>query len=233
MSAGERPKLVRRGLLLCGLTLAWDLVEAVVAVVAGAAAGSVALLGFGVDSLAEMVSASVVGARFAYEVGRTPDEEGDRIERFERIASRVAGGLLLLVALYILIDSLRRLTGHGPEPRPSTAGTILTAVALPVMGLLAWGKLKTARALGSRALRTDAYESLSCAWLAAATLAGLVANATLGWWWADPVAALAILPLVVREGIEGLRGEEEASPSPAASGAGSGRHGRGRARRRR
>ncbi len=208
MSA-ERRALVRRGLVLCALTLAWDLVEAVVAILAGVAAGSVALLGFGVDSLAEMVSASVVGARFAYEMGNASDEEADRIERFERIASRIAGGLLLAVALYILIDSLRRLTGHGPEPRPSMPGTILTAVALPVMGLLAWGKLKTARALGSRALRADAFESLSCAWLAVATLAGLAANAAFGWWWADPVAALAILPLVVKEGIEGLRGEED------------------------
>ncbi len=205
----EREALVRRGLILCALTFAWDLVEGVVAVVAGTAAGSVALLGFGVDSLAEMVSAAVVGGRFAYEMGRTPDDGAERIERFERVATRVAGGLLLLVALYVLADSVRRLTGHGPEPRPSTPGTILTAVALPVMGLLAWGKLRTARALGSRSLRADAYESVSCAWLAAATLAGLVANATLGWWWADPVAALAVLPLVVKEGLEGLRGEEE------------------------
>lgn len=205
----ERAPLVRRGLALCGLTLAWDLVEAVVAVAAGTAAGSVALVGFGADSLAEMVSAAVVGARFAYEMGRTPDEETERIERFERVATRVAGALLLLVALYVLADSLRRLTGHGPEPRPSTSGTILTAAALPVMGLLAWAKLRTARALGSRSLRADAFESVSCAWLAAATLAGLVANAALGWWWADPVAALAVLPLVVKEGIEGLRGEEE------------------------
>ncbi len=205
----ERRALVRRGLVLCALTLAWDLVEGVVAVAAGAAAGSVALVGFGVDSLAEMVSASVVGARFAYETGEAPEERAERIERFERIATRIAGGLLLLVALYVLVDSLRRLLGHGPEPRPSMPGTILTAVALPIMGLLAWGKLRTARALGSRSLRADAYESVSCAWLAAATLAGLVANATLGWWWADPVAALAVLPLVVKEGLEGLRGEEE------------------------
>ena len=205
----ERHGLVRRGLLLCALSLAWDLVEAVVAVFAGVAAGSVALLGFGVDSIAEMVSAAVVGARFAYEMGEAPEDRADRVERVERIASRLAGGLLLLVALYILADSLRRLTGHGPEPRPSTAGMVLTAVALPVMGLLAWGKLRTARALGSRSLRADAFESVSCAWLAAATLAGLVANAALGWWWADPVAALAILPLVVKEGLEGLRGEEE------------------------
>jgi len=212
MSARRRA-LVRRGLVLCALTLAWDLIEGVIAVLAGLAAGSVALLGFGVDSLAEMVSAAVVGARFAYEMDRPAgdetEEKAEAIERFERIASRVAGGLLLLVALYILVDSIRRLTGHGPEPLPSMAGTILTAVALPVMGLLAWGKLATARALGSRALRADAFESLSCAWLAVATLAGLVANAAFGWWWADPVAALAILPLVVREGIEGLRGEED------------------------
>jgi len=195
---------------LSGLTLAWDLIEGVVATVAGAAAGSVALIGFGVDSLAEMVSATVVGARFAYEVGTKGREEerGERIERFELIASRIAGGLLLLVALYIAIDSVRRLLGYGAEPRTSVAGIVLTAVALPIMGLLAWGKLRTARAVGSRALRADAYESVSCAWLAAATLIGLVLNAAFGWWWADPVAALVLIPLIVREGLEGIRGEE-------------------------
>ncbi|HKI85333.1 MAG TPA: cation transporter [Thermoanaerobaculia bacterium] len=195
---------------MSGLTLAWDLIEGVVATVAGAAAGSVALIGFGVDSLAEMVSATVVGARFAYEVGTKGREEerGERIERFELIASRIAGGLLLLVALYIAIDSVRRLLGYGAEPRTSVAGIVLTAVALPIMGLLAWGKLRTARAVGSRALRADAYESVSCAWLAAATLIGLVLNAAFGWWWADPVAALVLIPLIVREGLEGIRGEE-------------------------
>ncbi len=208
---GIRSRYVRRGLWLTGLSLAWDLIEGVVATVAGAAAGSVALIGFGVDSLAEMISAAVVGARFAYEVSAQGDEEdgGERIERFERVASRIAGGLLLLVALYIAIDSVRRLLGYGTEPRASVPGIVLTAVALPIMGILAWGKLRTARAVGSRALRADAYESVSCAWLAAATLIGLVLNAALGWWWADPVAALALIPLIVREGLEGLRGEED------------------------
>lgn len=202
----DRPQLVRRGLWLSAATIAWDLLEGVVATAAGVAAGSVALLGFGVDSFAEVLSAGVVGARFAYEMGRA---QGERVERFERVASRVAGGLLLLVALYIAVDSLRRLLGHGPEPAPSTAGIVVTAAALPIMGVLALGKLRTSRALGSRALRADAYESVSCAWLAAATLVGLSLNAALGWWWADPVAAFALIPLIVREGLEGLRGEDE------------------------
>jgi cation diffusion facilitator family transporter len=202
----DRPSLVRRGLLLSAATIGWDLIEGVVATTAGLVAGSVALLGFGFDSFAEVLSAAVVGGRFAYEMGRA---ETDRVGRFERIASRVAGGLLLIVAAYIVVDAVRRLLGRGPEPRPSIAGIIVTAVALPIMGLLAIGKLRTARLLGSRALRTDAYESLSCAWLAAATLLGLALNSTFGWWWADPIAGLVLVPLIVKEGLEGLRGEDE------------------------
>ncbi len=202
----DRARLVRRGLLLSGVTVAWDLVEGVVATLAGLAAASVALVGFGVDSFAEVLSALVVGGRFAYEMGRADPE---RVQRFERGASRVAGGLLLLVAAYVTVDALRRLLGHGPEPAPSVAGMAVTAAALPVMGVLAWAKLRTARAVGSRALRADAFESLSCAWLAAATLTGLVLNGALGWWWADPAAGLALVPLIAREGIEGLRGEED------------------------
>ena len=201
-----RSMLVRRGLLLSGATVAWDLFEGTVATLAGLAAASVALVGFGVDSFAEVLSALVVGARFAYEMGRAGEA---RVERFEAVASRVAGGLLLVVAAYVTVDALRRLLGHGPEPAASVPGMAVTAAALPVMGALAWAKLRTSRALGSRALRADAFESISCAWLAAATLAGLALNAAFGWWWADPAAGLALVPLIAREGLEGLRGGED------------------------
>ena len=184
--------------------MGWNALEGLIAVTAGLLASSVALVGFGVDSFIETASGAVVGLRFAVELrGR----DGEAAGRAERWAGRVAGGLLLILALYIPVDAALRLTGRGEEPRPSLLGLVLTAVSLAVMPLLAWAKIRTARELGSRALRADAFETLACAWLSLTTLLGLALNALLGWWWADPVAALVLVPLIVREGVEGLRGE--------------------------
>jgi divalent metal cation (Fe/Co/Zn/Cd) transporter len=203
----ERARLLRRGELLEAATVAWNVVEGVVAVVAGALASSVALIGFGVDSFVETVSAAVVGRRLHAERSGRADEE--RAEVLERRAGRIAGVLLLALAAYIIVDAGRRLLGYGPEARESLLGIVVTAIALVVMPLLGRAKLSTAAALGSGALRADAYETVTCAWLSLTTLAGLVLNATLGWWWADPLAALAIVPLAVREGLEGWRGEHD------------------------
>jgi divalent metal cation (Fe/Co/Zn/Cd) transporter len=200
-----REHLLRRGLVLTAVTIVWNVLEGVVAVVAGAISGSVALIGFGVDSFIETASAAVVGVRL---YGELRTGSGERAERMETVSARIAGGLLLLLALYVAVDALRRLLGRGPEPEPSVLGIVLTAVSLVVMPFLAWGKLRTARALGSRALRADAHETLACAWLSFTTLAGLSLNAVLGWSWADPVAALVLVPLIAREGLEGIRGEE-------------------------
>jgi divalent metal cation (Fe/Co/Zn/Cd) transporter len=123
------------------------------------------------------------------------------------LASRAAGALLLLLAAYILIDAGRRLLGFGAEAEQSLVGIVLTAISLVVMPVLGWAKLRTARQLGSRALRADAYETIACAWLSLTTLTGLVLNAAFGWWWADPLAALVLVPLIVREGLEGWKGE--------------------------
>lgn len=120
-------------------------------------------------------------------------------------ASRITGSLLLILALYLVIDSCRRLFGFGREPDPSRIGIVLTIISLIIMPMLAKAKLKLAGKIGSRALRADAYETIACAWLSLTTLAGLILNAALGWWWADPVAALVLVPLIVREGIESLR----------------------------
>lgn len=200
----NREALVRRGFVLCALTLAWNVVEGVVGIWAGIEADSIALFGFGVDSFVETASAAVVGWRLHYEMrGRAPAAA----EKAERRAARIAGTLLLLLAAYIMIDSVRVLAGYGAEPGPSTLGIVLTAVSLVLMPLLGRAKLDVARRIESRALRADGYESISCAWLSLAVLAGLVLNAALGWWWADPAAALALLPLIVREGLEGWRGE--------------------------
>jgi divalent metal cation (Fe/Co/Zn/Cd) transporter len=139
------------------------------------------------------------------ELSGRADEE--RAEVLERRAGRIAGTLLLGLAAYIVIDAGRRLVGFGEEARESMVGIVLTAVSLVVMPFLGWVKLRAATALRSGALRADAYETIACSWLSLTTLAGLVLNAAFGWWWADPLAALAVVPLVVREGLEGLRGE--------------------------
>ena len=198
--------LARRGAALSALTVAWNLFEGVAAVAAGTTSGSIALIAFGADSFVETASALVVGWRFVGEMRGRPPET---IERAERVAARSAGALLLLLALYVLVESVRRIFGFGTEPRSSAAGMAITAAALLVMPALGWAKLRTARAASSRALRADAYESIACAWLSLATLAGLILNAALGWWWADPAAALILVPLIAKEGIEGLRNEDE------------------------
>jgi divalent metal cation (Fe/Co/Zn/Cd) transporter len=203
-AARERIRLVRHGLVLCQLTVAWNIVEGAVGITAGVLAGSVALTGFGIDSLVETASAAAVGWRMAAEMKNTSPAS---VEAVERRAARLAGSLLLLLAAYIAFDAMRLLLGYGAEPAPSMLGVVLTAVSLLLMPLLGRAKLAAARRLGSRALRADAYESISCAWLSLAVLGGLTLNSTMGWWWADPAAALTLIPLIIREGIEGLRGE--------------------------
>jgi cation diffusion facilitator family transporter len=202
-----REQLLRQGVRLEVATVGWNVIEGIVAVAAGALASSVALIAFGMDSFVETTSGAVLWWRLRAEL--TGGEDPERLERIERRAARVAGSMLLALAVYIVIDAGRRLLGFGEEARESRLGIAVTAVSLAVMPLLGWAKLSTAGALGSRALRADAYETIACAWLSLTTLAGLVLNAALGWWWADPVAALAIVPLVVREGLEGWRGEDE------------------------
>ncbi len=217
---GDRGRMVRRGLHLCVVSVVWNIFEGMVAVASGLVAGSVALVGFGMDSFIETASAAGVGWRFSYEMAGGSREKSDLAERR---AARFAGLLLLLLALYILFDAGRRLLSLGREPEPSRIGIILTVISLGAMPLLGRAKLKLAGRLESRALRADAYETITCAWLSATTLAGLLLNAVFGWWWADPLAALVLIPLIVREGLEGLRGEgcgDEAGQAHQACGCG-------------
>jgi divalent metal cation (Fe/Co/Zn/Cd) transporter len=207
----NRRAILRRGVLLEAASFGWNIVEGVIAVAAGVPASSVALIGFGIDSFVETASAAVVGWRLRMELARDLDDE--RVERLERGSGRIAGGLLLGLAGYIVIDAGRRLLGFGAEARESLIGIILTMVSSVVMPLLGWAKLRTASALQSGALRADAYETMACSWLSLTTLAGLLLNAAFGWWWADPLAALGIVPLVVREGLEGWRGGPESDDS--------------------
>ena len=199
----DRPALLRQGQALVALSVTWMVIEGVISIAAGIAANSVALLAFGVDSLIELASDVVVAWRL-----RTEQAGGsaERIEAVERRASRMAGLILWALAAYVTFDAGRRLLGFGEKAEESLAGIGITLAALVIMPLLARGKLRIANALDSRALRTDAYEAVCCAWLAVTTLGGLALNAVFGWWWADPAAALAIVPLLIREGREGWRG---------------------------
>lgn len=198
-SAG-RDGLVRRGIALEIFTLGWMTVEAVVAVAAGLAAGSVALMAFGIDSVIEFVAALVVVRTFrAEQVGRTGGGE-------ER-ALRGIGVTFFLLAAYIVADSAYTLIA-AREPETSVPGLAVTAAALVVMPLLSFLKQRTGSRLGSQMLLADAAESLFCAYLSAAVLVGLLLNASLGWWWADPVAALAVVPLVIKEGLEAFEARD-------------------------
>ncbi len=196
-----RAALLRRGVALEGLTVGYNALEGVIAIVAGLAAGSVALTGFGIDSVIEVSSGALLLWRLRAELGSALVGEA-----VEARASRLAGALLLALAVYIAVESGRRLLTQD-RPDESIVGIVLMGVSLVVMPLLARAKLRTARALGSRALRADAHETIVCAWLSLTTLAGLAFNAALGWWWADPAAAVVMLPLIVREGLEAWRAE--------------------------
>jgi divalent metal cation (Fe/Co/Zn/Cd) transporter len=177
------------------LTVGWNAVEAGVAIAAGAAASSVALVGFGLDSVVEVSAALVVLWQFLG-VG----------EERERRALRLIGGTFFALAAYVAATSLYDLA-TGAEPEDSKVGIALTAVSLVVMPTLAWAKRSAGRQMGSRTLVADSTQTRLCAYLSASTLAGLGANAAFGWWWADPLAALVIAVVAVREGREAWRGD--------------------------
>lgn len=202
-TAVAEDRLRRRALVLAGLTIAWNVVEAVVAVSAGLAAGSIALVGFGFDSMVEVLSAWVVVWQFRGEL------RGGYDEARERQALRIIGITFFVLATYVVVEAVRDLFFVDSEADESPVGIVLAAVSLVVMPALAWAKKRTARLLGSPTLRADAIETLLCSWLSAALLAGLVLNAVAGWWWADPLAALAIAAVAVHEGIEAVGDDDD------------------------
>jgi cation diffusion facilitator family transporter len=199
----DRAALVRTGLRLEEFTIGYNLIEAVVSVGLGLLAGSVALVGFGFDSVIEVAAALVVYWRLRVEAAG--GETGTH-ERAERRAHRLVGLTFLLLGLYILFEAGGALWA-GEAPGESVPGIVLAAVSLVVMPILGILKRRTGIRLGSRALQADAMETFVCSYLSLALLLGLALNAALGWWWADPAAALLMLPLVFREAWEGLSGE--------------------------
>lgn len=199
------PRWLRIALSLVGVTALYNVIEAGIALASGVAAGSIALVGFGLDSVIECAAAGVVLWRLSVEArGAEPEQ----VEQSEHRVMRFVGVTFLLLAVYVLGEAGWTLWS-ADEPHESVVGIVLAAASLVIMPLIAWGKLRAAREVGSGALRAEAKETLACAWLSAALLLGLVANAAAGWWWADPVAALVMVPWLVREGIEGIVGEED------------------------
>ena len=189
-----RTEQLRLGRRLEYFTLSWNLAEATVAVGAGLFAGSIALIGFGFDSLIESLSGSILLWRLH------GIEEG---EKRERLAQRMVGGSFFLLALYVAFEAGKSLL-HREEPEASVVGIVLSVVSLIVMPLLARAKRRVAANLNSRALVADSRQTDICAYLSAILLGGLLLNALFGWWWADPFAALCMVPMILREGIEAV-----------------------------
>ena len=198
-AAASRPALVARGLRLTYVTLAYNAVEAGVAIAAGVAAGSIALVGFGADSLIELTAGAAAFWRLR------SDHDPAHRARAERASLRIIGACFLALALSVAVDASLALVRRD-EPAESTLGIALAALSAAVMPLLARAKRRVATGMGSGALAADATQTSLCGWLSVILLAGLVLNAALGWWWADPVAALGMVPIIAREGLEGVRG---------------------------
>ena len=194
-----RAALVRRGLRLNYLTIGYNAVEAVVSLAAGLAAGSIALVGFGIDSVIEVTAAGAAQWRLR------ADAHAMRRARAERLTQRVVGASFLALAVWVAYEAAEALW-RREAPERSALGLAVLALSVVVMPLLARAKRRVAGALASGALAAEATQTALCAYLSAIALAGVGLNALFGWWWADPVAALAMTPIIAKEGVEGVRG---------------------------
>jgi len=194
----RRERLHRRVRFIVAFTITYNVVEAIVAITAGVLASSAALIGFGLDSVVEVLSAAAVAWQFT----RTDPE------RWERATVWLIGVAFFALAAYVAVDAVVSLVSQeGPEDSPLGVG--ITALSLLVMPLLAWFETRTGRELGSQSVVADARQLLLCVYLSGAVFVGLILNALFGWWWADSVAALFVAVLAVREGIEAWRGDLE------------------------
>jgi len=207
----QRRKLSRRAQLLAATSVTYNVIEAVVAITAGVVAGSVALVGFGLDSVVEVSSGLIILWQFRH---RLPETR-------ERQALRMLAISFFLLAAYVAVESVRSLIGSS-DPDASPVGIALAAASLIVMPVLSWAQRRTGKALGSNAVVADGTQTLLCTYLSAVLLVGLVLNATLGWGWADPIAGLVIAAVAVREGVEAWKGEGCCSPVAAGTAPGPG-----------
>jgi divalent metal cation (Fe/Co/Zn/Cd) transporter len=194
----DRELIAQRGRHLEYFTIAWNSLEGLVAVVAGALAGSISLVGFGVDSFIEVTSGSVLLWRMSV------DADVRKRQRNETLSLRIVGVCFIALAAYVGYESISDLISKKPSEH-SITGIILACVSLVVMPLLSHAKKKIGTELGSAAMHADAKQADFCVYLSAILLLGLLLNAALGWWWADPAAALIMVPIIAKEGIDGTR----------------------------
>ena len=202
----HRQRLSRRAQLLAAASVIYNLFEAVIAISAGLVAGSIALVGFGLDSIVEVSSGLIILWQFRHHLPETR----------ERQALRLMAISFFALAAYVTFESVRALLG-GHSPDSSTVGIALAVASLLIMPVLSWAQRRTGRALGSNAVVADSTQTLLCTYLSAVLLVGLLLNATLGWAWADPLAGLVIAAVAVREGREAWRGEGCCAPVIAAA----------------
>ena len=198
--ASDRSALVRQGLLINYFTIGYNTVEAIVSVAAGVVSGSVALISFGVDSGIEVTSSLAAHWRLR------SDPNPDHRKRVERLTSRIIGWSFLALAVYVVAESATTLS-QREAPKASPVGLAILILSVIIMPLIAYASRRIARALGSRALEADAAQTSLCAYLSFVALVGVALNGALGWWWADPVAALAMVPIIAKEGLEVVRGK--------------------------
>jgi divalent metal cation (Fe/Co/Zn/Cd) transporter len=195
-------QLKKNALLFVWIGEIWNLLEAAVALWSGIGAGSVALIGFGLDSILELAAGAILIWRL-----QTEWQDKDEESTAERKAHKLVGITFFVLAGYILLQSIATLVGYFPEPQETTVGIILIIASAVVMTILYFKKMAIAEKIGSRALRAEAKETLVCDLQDLTVLIGLGANFLLGWWWADPVAALGLIPFLLKEGWEGVMGE--------------------------
>jgi divalent metal cation (Fe/Co/Zn/Cd) transporter len=196
-SPSDPASLKKKGRRLEYFTIAWNSLEGLVAIIAGAIAGSISLVGFGIDSLVEVTS----GAALLWRMSSLTEDE-----RRESSSLQIVGGCFLALAIYIAYEAMNSLVKRT-APEQSIVGIVLACSSLVVMPLLSRAKHKIGAALNSAAMHADAKQTEFCTYLSAILLAGLLLNAFLGWWWADPIAAIVMVPIIAREGVEGLQGK--------------------------
>ncbi len=196
----ERIELVRHGRRLEYFTIAYNSLEGLLSIAAGAIAGSVSLVGFGLDSLIEVTSGAALLWRLHH------DADPERRERVELHTLRIVGWCFIALAVYIIYESGSALIARE-APERSILGIAIAAVSVVVMPLLARAKRRVAAGIGSSAMRADSRQTDFCTYLSAILLAGLLLNALFGWWWADPVAALGMVPIIAKEGYGSLKGK--------------------------
>ena len=200
VSAADRIQLVRRGRKLEYFTVAYNRLEGLVSIIAGLIAGSVSLIGFGLDSMIEVTSGAALLWRLHHDWNET------RREAVERITLRIVGWCFVALAAYVAFDSGWTLLQHE-KPERSIPGIVVAAVSVVVMPLLARAKRRVAEGIDSAAMRADSRQTDFCTYLSAILLGGLLLNAVLGWWWADPVAGVVMVPIIAKEGVDGIRGK--------------------------